>query len=345
MREFFRPTYAEAQDHTPRGTSHPWHLPELTVYITDSCALSCTGCITYNNYALGGHLELSDEVRLRHRTWSRLIAVDQITVLGGEPLSHPGLGEYMQMIEQTWARSRWSMVTNGRGLAQRTDEVMSWLEQGWDLEVSSHSREDYEAALAWWSQCLAQDCDGITHRFLEDESGPTHYWQDSTGKPIMQIGLRDHFYAGLHEETAQGQLTWQKLTNAKSSHRSCPARDCTHLVDGVMYRCPIQAVAPRLAQRFEILGPAGEIASKDLGYDPLAQNPTSLSTWMARLGDATEQCRLCEWPKPLKALGDVTAKKIRLVRRVNLDSPATDREHPASLDGDEHLPEPNNQAS
>ena len=110
-----------------------------------------------------------------------------------------------------------------------------------------------------------------------------------------------------------------------------------------MYRCPVQAVLPRLSQRYTIEGAAGEIASKDLGYDPLKPK-MSLSTWMSLLTSSTEQCRLCEWPRAMTALGDPTAKKIKLVRRVNPDSPTTALEHPANLDGDEHLPEPSNQA-
>lgn len=342
MTDFRRITHQEAQgpQQIPKVTQ-PWTLPELNIYITDSCALSCTGCISFNNYALGGHLELTAEVRERMTVWARLVSVERLYVIGGEPLSHPGLSEWMQSLETLWPQSRWTLVTNGRGLEQRSQEVAGWLEQGWDIEVSSHSREDFEAVSAWWQGLSSAMITPMVAQRLRDRHGITDYWLDSEGRPIMQIGLRDQFYAPTHRVNEQGQLAWPKLTPPRSTHSLCDARDCTHLVNGVMYRCPVQATLPRLAERYEILGDAGVIAAKDFGYDPLAQNTQSLSTWMARLNQPTEQCRLCEWPRDQRPLGDVTAKKIKLVKR---GSPTTALEHPASLDGGEHLPTASNRA-
>ena len=343
MTTFFRPTHAEAVHRQPRPTSHAWHLPELSVYITDSCALSCSGCISFNNYALGGHLELTDAVRDRIATWARLVIVDRLYIIGGEPLSHPDLAEWQQLIEQSWPQSRWTIVTNGRGLESRTREVQTWIEQGWDLEVSSHSPEDYVTALAWWQGLAGDFIEPSRHQVLKDHMGETHYWTDSQGGAVMQIGLRDQFYQPTHQ-VADGIVTWPQLMSARSSHLSCPAKNCTHLADGVMYSCPVQATVPRLAQRYTVAGPAKELAEKDLGYDPLAKNRMTLSTWMATLSQPKSQCSLCSWPRPLEALTAPTAKKVKLVRRVNPDSPATALEHQPSLDGDEHLPEPSSQA-
>ena len=344
MKEYFRPTYSEAQLHTPRSAHHPWHLPELSVYITDSCALSCTGCISFNNYALGGHLALTDTVRERVATWARLVTVDRLYIIGGEPLSHPNLAEWQQLVEQSWPDSRWTIVTNGRGLESRSAEVQTWIEQGWDLEVSSHSREDYTTTLAWWQNLAGDFIEPSQHQVLKDHMGETHYWMDSQGGAVMQIGLRDQFYAPTHQ-VADGIITWPQLTSARSSHRRCPAKNCTHLVDGKMYSCPVQATVPRLAERYTVEGPAGELAEQDLGYDPLARNRRTLSTWMTLLSQPKSQCSLCSWPRPLEALTDPTAKKVKLTRRVSPDSPATALEHQPSLDGDEHWPEPSSQAS
>jgi hypothetical protein len=344
MTTFFRPTYSESTG--PQQIAHTetaWHRPELTIYITDSCALSCTGCITYNNYALGGHLSVSKEVVERMESWARLITVDQITVLGGEPLSHPDLASWMELVERLWPQAQWSMVTNGRALASRTQEVLSWIERGWDFEVSSHSREDFDAVQAWWQGVTTLMLAPVAARRLRDEMGITDYWEDSEGRPMMQIGLRDRFYVPVHEETVEGNIKWRELTSARATHSRCPARTCTHLVEGRMYRCPVQATVPRLAERFHIEGEAGKIAEQDLGYDPLAPRG-SLSRWMALLDQPTEQCRLCTWPRPMQSLGDVTAKKVKLVKKINPDSPATALEHPASLDDVEPLPEPSSQA-
>jgi hypothetical protein len=242
MTTFFRPTYSEAPQPTPRSTSHAWHLPELSIYITDSCALSCQGCISFNNYALGGHLSLSEQVQERISTWARLVSVDRIYIIGGEPLSHPDLAQWMTLIEQSWPRSRWTIVTNGRGLESRTAEVQTWIEQGWDLEVSSHSRQDFEQVQAWWASVIKDMLVPTVARRTKDHMGLTDYWEDSDGGAMMQIGLRDHFYAATHT-IRDGVISWNRLTSVRSSHALCPAKMCTHLVDGKMYSCPVQALS------------------------------------------------------------------------------------------------------
>ncbi len=344
MTDYYRPTHQEANgpQRLPKETQ-PWHLPELSVYITDSCALSCDGCISYNNYALGGHLALTDAVKERITTWARLVSVDRLYIIGGEPLSHPDLAHWMKIVEESWPKSRWTIVTNGRGLEHRTAEVQTWIEQGWDLEVSSHTRADFDQAQAWWATVINDMLVPTVARRQRDHMGITDYWEDSDGGAMMQIGLRDHFYAPTHT-VQDGVITWNKLTSVRSSHNLCPAKNCTHLVDGKMYSCPVQATAPRLAQRYTIEGPAGALAEKDLGYDPLVKNRQSLSSWMTTLSQPKSQCSLCEWPRPLKALADPTAKKIKLVKSVSPSSQATAQEHPAILDGDEHLPTASSQA-
>jgi hypothetical protein len=344
MSNYYRPTHNEAQGPQQlQSVTQPWSLPELSVYITDSCSLSCHGCISYNNYALGGHLALTDTVKERISTWARLVSVDRIYVIGGEPLSHPDLVSWMQFLEQLWPSSRWTIVTNGRGLERRTAEVQAWIEQGWDLEISSHTQADFDSTQAWWGTLIADMLVPTVARRQKDHMGITDYWEDSEGRPVMQIGLRDHFYAATHT-VKDGRITWNKLTSARSSHNLCPAKNCTHLVDGRMYSCPVQATAPRLAERYSIEGPAGELAQKDLGYDPLVKNRQSLSSWMATLNQPKSQCSLCQWPRPLEALADPTVKKVKLVKRVSPSSPTIALAHPANLDGDEHLPTASSQA-
>ncbi len=345
MSDFFRPMHQDSTGpQNLQRVSQPWHLPELSIYITDSCALSCTGCISFNNYALGNHLEITKEIQDRIESWASLVSVDRLYIIGGEPLSHPRLNDWMALAQKSWPRSRWTIVTNGRGIENRTAEVMSWLEEGWDIEISSHSTSDFEQAQTWWNRLLSDMLITVPGRRLRDDSGITDYWEDPDGAPMMQIGLRNYFFEPTHQVNDQGQLEWPKLTAPRTTHSLCGAKDCTHLVDGIMYRCPVQATLPRLSSRFEIVGPAREIAQKNLGYDPLAKNKMSLSTWMNLLNQPTDQCRLCKWPRDRKALGDPTVKKVKLMKRVSPSSQATEQEHPAILDDGEHLPTASSQA-
>ena len=343
MAEFHRPFHAEANNQQRVvAQTQPWHLREISLYITDSCALSCSGCISFNNYALGQHLALTDQVKARLSAWANAVSVDRLYIIGGEPLSHPGLSLWMEVAESLWPQARWTLCTNGRGLESQSQRVQAWLEQGWDIEVSSHSREDFDAVQAWWASMTQEFEVPVAARRTRDQYGITDYWEDSEGRPVIQIGLRDRFHKPMHTVNEQGQLEWTKLTSPRTTHSLCGARECTQLVNGVMYSCPVQATLPTLASKYEIPGPAGEIAQVDTGYDPLKPR-MSLSRWMATLNQPKDQCRLCEWPRDMVPLGDVSAKKVKLAR-VSLDSLTKRQDSPASLVDDEHLPEPNSQA-
>lgn len=343
MREFFRPTYAEAQQQQPRSQTRPWHLQELTFYITDSCSLTCSGCVTYNELALkDGVMTASGPARERMDSWARLLDVDEISVLGGEPLSHPELDTWLDYLQTKWPTAlRYTIVTNGELLPQRTDDVVKWLEKGWSLEISSHSAEAYAAAQAWWASVAL----GLEHppqrRVEHNQDGEemTEFW-DYQGQPLVQINQCWLFYPRRYT-IHQDHIAWKPLTNARLQHSICPGKTCTHMVDGVMYRCPVQATVPRLARQYRVEGTDG-LAEKDLGFDPLKGG--NLSAWMRDLNTPTSQCSLCNWQEKRIPLEDPYGKKIKIVRRVNPDSPATALEHPASPDGAEHWPEPSSQA-
>lgn len=305
------PVYNEPP-HQKVPQEKPWVLPELTVYITDSCALSCQGCVTHNNFALGQHLSL-DHARARIQAWSAVIHVERLYVMGGEALLHPDLGAWIEFLSETISADRRTIVTAGRDLDRRAGDIADYMELGWDCEVSAHSQEDYHRTLAWWRE-FAQNIDqNISHEQLRDQHGVTDYYSLEGGEPIMQIGLRDEFYTPEYH-IEEGRLTWPKLTPMRAAHRACPAKTCAYLVDGVMYSCPVQATLPRLARRFEIVGPAQALAEQDLGWDPLTATKP-VSAWFRNIAQPKSQCSLCSWPRKRAPIGDPGVKKIHLVKR------------------------------
>lgn len=294
-------------------TSKAYSLPELSFYITDSCSLTCSGCVTYNELALrDGVMTVSGLARERMDTWARLIDCEHVYVIGGEPLSHPELTVWTDYIQQTWPNAgRYTIVTNGELLPSMTPQAMALLEQGWDFEVSSHSPEAYEAIQLWW-QDMAQDMEQRPHRALvEDQGEETQYFIDHTGRPLIQIGQRWHFYPRRYTAHAD-HIEWRELTRPGLQHNLCPGRDCTHLVNGIMYRCPVQATIPRLAAQYRVEGTSG-LAQQDLGFDPLLGG--NLTAWMRDLDKPTSQCGLCNWQEKRIPLEDPYSKKIKIVRQ------------------------------
>jgi MoaA/NifB/PqqE/SkfB family radical SAM enzyme len=70
------------------------HVDLISFYITNVCGLACPGCASYNNYVLKGHYNW-DDARDRTHKWGELIDVGQITIIGGEPLLHPDINNWV----------------------------------------------------------------------------------------------------------------------------------------------------------------------------------------------------------------------------------------------------------
>lgn len=289
-----------------------YHLPELTFYITDTCGLACKGCITHNELPFAnGHLELDPAARERMHTWSRLITVTHIHIIGGEPMSHPRLAQWMQHIQALWPHAeRYTIVSNGEHLAQQSQLVCAAWELGWDLEISAHSTATWTAVQSWFATVSQQFVAPPQHHVAVLAGERTDWYSDSHGQVLMQLSQHTEFYPRRYHVAAD-HVTWQPLTSATQQHALCKGRDCVHMVQGVMYRCPIQATVPRLARQFRVEGTAG-LAQQDLGFDPLRD--THLSAWIDSMLQPTPQCSLCDWREKRVPLENPYAKKVRIVR-------------------------------
>ena len=62
----------------------------LEFYITNVCNLTCNGCNRYNNYKFSGFWPWA-EAEPVIRAWAEKIDVRHPVILGGEPLLHPDI--------------------------------------------------------------------------------------------------------------------------------------------------------------------------------------------------------------------------------------------------------------
>lgn len=89
-----------------------FHLPYVEFYITNICNFNCEGCNRFNNYQFAGREKWKD---LKHIyvQWSKVIKFDEISILGGEPLTSPDYIDWCKGILDLWPDSKLSIVTNG----------------------------------------------------------------------------------------------------------------------------------------------------------------------------------------------------------------------------------------
>lgn len=261
-------------------------LEECQFYITDLCGVSCRGCITYNNWLWGHHLDLDPDTDAKMRQWAEHVNFDLISVLGGEPLLHPNLDRWLSVIQELWPRAELWITTNGERARDLRVELAQWIDQGWGLEISAHrpelDRELFDLLPQWFGGQWQpyDDKDPWCQRRLVRE-----------GRVIVELNRADQFYTQPWR-MANGEITWDRVRDPRPQWQHCPARTCHYMVQGRLYACPQQAILPRLSQRARIDSQYLDLAQRDWGLEPRDYHR------VGELVEPRDQCGLCAWAEP-----------------------------------------------
>jgi hypothetical protein len=256
-------------------------LPECQFYITDLCGLSCQGCITYNDRHWGQHIALTEEIRRDLDVWSQHVTFDTISVLGGEPLMHPDLAAWLELIQALWPKvPRW-ITTNGVRLLDLHDSIRGYLAQGWCLEVSAHTPELY--------QRLSRDlAPALELEYLPWDSGCFELL-DTVGRVRARVVRSTEFHTQPWQ-WQEGEVTWpQGLGDPDEQWLCCPARTCHYMIGSRLYACPQQALLPRISAQGRVTAQHRLLASEDWGLTVADQDRVH------ELQQPRNQCGFCDW--------------------------------------------------
>lgn len=342
MDEIFTRFNTEPQ-FTARAETRPWSIGIGQFYITNVCNLTCRDCISFNNFRFRGHLKWADSQE-RVEQWARLVDIDYLCIIGGEPMANPELGTWVRELRRLWpvTRTEFSVITNGTYLrAWDQEEIKDWLEQAVTIEISCHDPQQWPDMVAWAQDLLASLV--VPWRLEIDyrDGVLTHSYCLEDGQRLIALG--QHWLFGpsaVRRVTDQGLEFYR--SDAATAHRNCPARLCHYFVDGIMYKCPVTATAAMLTEQFGMPDDQRSLLEKSRGLDPLTA--PSLTRWFGTLDQPVAQCSLCPeyWPErePIWPLAEKKAE----VARVSLDSLARRQARPASPGDVAAPPEPNTQA-
>ena len=286
------------------------HIEELQLYISDRCDMSCDGCITYNNWSWGSRLSIAAH-RDNWLLWRDQITVGSLTILGGEPMLNPELAQWIGLIQSLAICSQLRVCTNG---AHQDRWDPAWTEQGVVLEISAHSPEDLARAEAW---CRAQW--PHSRRTESRAEGSAHavnriiQWH-SAGVLLAEVREAWQFNQWPWR-LAQGQITWDQLRDPKLEYEHCLVKDCAYMMGSRLYRCPQQALFPRITPW--VTEQYAAVTALDLGVSP----DESVDQWMEKRFSSDSQCSLCNWQQPwTQALDTPRKAKITLVPRAEYQS-------------------------
>lgn len=97
-------------------------LYHLDVHIADHCNMRCRGCSHFSNISKPYLTEI-DEFSADLRRLSELLVVEEIFLLGGEPLLHPKVDEFVRVAHQCYPRARIYLFTNSLLVTRMPEKV------------------------------------------------------------------------------------------------------------------------------------------------------------------------------------------------------------------------------
>ena len=169
------------------------YIPNIEIYITNVCNLTCTNCNRFNNYDFKGWQRWSDYAD-QYAEWATKIRLRQITLLGGEPLLNPTVVDWVEGINKLW-KKRVQILTNGTRinhvpglyelLLREPDPTDPW-KKNW-IGISLHNPNDRDRCFDEIRQFLKGD---IKYYHKDDPKnhdnyltyGGTHAFIDSPSK-------------------------------------------------------------------------------------------------------------------------------------------------------------------
>lgn len=96
-------------------------LYHFDIHITDHCNLNCRGCGHFSNLCSPTFLDL-EAFRGDMAAMAAKLRVEQIYLLGGEPLLHPRVSEFIRAAREYFPDTRIYVVTNGSLVMRQDDE-------------------------------------------------------------------------------------------------------------------------------------------------------------------------------------------------------------------------------
>ena len=106
----------------------PPRLHRLVAHITDHCNLDCRGCSHFSNIADPAFAD-PEQLDREFARLSKLFDISELYLLGGEPLLHPKVLEFVRSARGHFPRTKIILLTNGILLPRMQDEFWRVLGQ------------------------------------------------------------------------------------------------------------------------------------------------------------------------------------------------------------------------
>lgn len=297
-------------------------LPNCEFYVTHTCNLSCQGCHTFNDLAIGGHFRWTKSKKV-YEKWATIMDIGRISIMGGEPLINPDYIVWLRNIRRLWPNAKINVFTNGTRFADHPDlyNTIVELNQNYpngtvEIIVSLHDPSHEALALDFINSNFknpqtvqSEIIDAQVHR-------PTLKYIDDNGV-ILNCTKNYTFHTNSLMFNNDHTATMHR-SDPDQAFEICNVKTCHHMQDGQLYKCGPMGMLPYVAKRFQINGRQEDL---DLLY---SYKPATTEWPIEQIAEFVEelkkkksipQCGLC--PEKFERFPtDANRKKTFLLKRL-----------------------------
>ena len=266
------------------------HIDFISFYITNVCGLACVGCASFNNYVLKEHYKWS-VAKEKTAKWGEILSLNQISIIGGEPLLHPEIDEWVMGVRSAFPHVDDIRVFTGltdKKLLRYKEQFLNWLHNNVTVQVSIHDP-------SWWEPTIEsarEIFDGIDftvqRRVDAGSSFPfkTINFITPRGDIIFSMLEQWDFFHSATKEIKEGVMYFH-TNDPEDAHTACLCKDCHYIVDGDIYKCVITGTAKMIVDQLPIDERSKNLLEQVKGLDPFVDG------WQSEIKNYVPQCSLC----------------------------------------------------
>lgn len=257
-------------------------------YITNVCNLTCENCNRFNNFDVKGRVEFKEDL---YKPWADQINFGHIGIIGGEPLLHPNLTEWVQGIRKLWPEPSILVTSNGTRLNKVKNLFEVFSQNNAQLEISFHDAKIDEYI---WNEINTFK---QSHGTNWIETKEPFQMPDRDGNPIYLLSHKikcdegfvfvvtdAHYFQENQFNTWINEKPLPYNSDPKEAHYACGMKNSHTFYDGKLYKC---GFIPSVQQYLE-QNDVNEHWEKVYEYIPHYD-----ITDISRIKDPEQICSLC----------------------------------------------------
>lgn len=224
--------------------------------------------------------------------WAEQLWIPQLGILGGEPLLHPELEQWVTGLLELFPMTRINLVSNGYQLPKT-----AWLydlllaHPKLHLKLGIHNEDHKDRIL------------DLLRGFL---TGPFTYSLDDQDPYDVKLTVTDSnnisvlveynwwFHQGSLVHRAESGEFSVYTSDREQAHSNCSMRECHHFQDGRLYKCGVVALLPDFDQQYPL---SLDSRQRELltAYQPLttSASPEQRVEFINNLPNSIAQCEFC----------------------------------------------------